>query len=56
MEMMRIARKIWWRKKKVGWTVRLARALGRNERIALFGGLVAIAGGARERRRRLTHS
>lgn len=55
MEMMRMARKLWWRKKKVGWTVRVARFFGRNERIALFAGLVALAGGARGLQRRLTH-
>lgn len=55
MQMTRMARKLWWRKKKVGWSVRLARALGRNERIALFAGLVALAGGARGLQRRLSH-
>ena len=55
MELTRIARKLWWRKKKTGWTVRIARALGRNERIAVFAGLVALAGGARGLQRRLTH-
>ena len=44
MEVIRMARKLWWRKKKAGWTVRVTRAL------------VALAGGARGLQRRLSHS
>jgi hypothetical protein len=55
MDMIEMARKLWWRKKKVGWTVRLARTVGRSDRIAIFAGLVALLGGARGLQRRLSH-
>lgn len=55
MTILKTARKLWWRKKKVGWTMRVARVLGRSQRIAIFAGLVGLAGGARGLRRRLIH-
>lgn len=54
--MIGLVRKLWWRKKKIGWTARVARALGRNERIAIFAGIVALFGGARGLQRRLSHN
>ena len=47
--------KLWWRKKKAGWTVRAARYVGRSRRLAFFAGTVAVVGGAREAQKRLSH-
>lgn len=55
MSVVRIARKANWRKKKIGWTVRAANAVGRSPRLAVFAGLVAVLGGARGMQRRLRH-
>lgn len=55
MDVLRVARKLWWRKKKVGWTLRTARFLGRSRRLAIFGGAVAVLGGARQAQKRLAH-
>jgi len=52
MDLVRLVRRLWWQKKEVTWTMRLARFLGRSRKLALFAGIVALLGGARELRRR----
>jgi len=52
MAILKFLPRLWWQKKKVSWTVRLARSLSRSRTIALFAGAVAVLGGARELRRR----
>jgi hypothetical protein len=56
MGVLELARKLWWRKQKVTWTMRLARFFSRSRSVALFAGLVALIGGAREMRRRASHA
>jgi hypothetical protein len=46
----------WQRKKKVSWTERLAGFFSPSRAIALFAGLVALLGGARELRRRTSQA
>jgi hypothetical protein len=51
-----LMRKLWWRKQKVTWTTKLVRYFSRSRSLALFAGLVALLGGAREMRRRSSHA
>jgi hypothetical protein len=53
MGVLSIVRKLWWRKKKVTWTMRAVGLLSRSRLLAIFGGAVALLGGAREARKRL---
>jgi hypothetical protein len=56
MGALALVRKLWWRKQKVTWTMKLARFFSRSRGLALFAGLVALLGGAREMRRRTSHA
>jgi hypothetical protein len=46
MSAIGVARNVWWRKKKANWFVRAARVAGRSRKLTLFGGAVAVIGGA----------
>lgn len=53
MRVLSMVRQLWWRKKRVTWTVRAAEMLSRSRSLAILGSAVALLGGAREARRRL---
>jgi hypothetical protein len=42
--------------KKITWTMRLAKFFSRSRSLAIFGGLVALFGGARALRRRTSNA
>ncbi len=52
MGAIRAVRKLWWKERKVTWTMRLAGFFSRSRTLALLAGLVALLGGARQLRRR----
>ena len=56
MDALATVRKVWWKRKKAGWFVRMARFVGRSRNLTLFAGAVALLGGAREARRRVVRS
>jgi hypothetical protein len=55
MDVRKIERKLWWRKKRAGWVTRFAGFVGRSRKLRLFAGLVALLGGARGAQKRLSH-
>jgi hypothetical protein len=55
MNVPTMLRKLRWRRQKAGWLVRSARFVGRSRKLAFFAGLVALAGGAREAQKHLSH-
>jgi hypothetical protein len=56
MTILGVVRKLWWREKKVSWTLRLARFLGRSRNLAFLGVFVTLLGGLRSARRRMSHA
>jgi hypothetical protein len=56
MAVFGLVRKLWWREKKVTWTMRLAGFFSRSRTLALFGGAIAVLGAARGIRRRASHA
>jgi hypothetical protein len=56
MSVPALMRKLWWRKQKVTWTTKLARYFSRSRSLALFAGLLAVLGEAREVHRRTSHA